>query len=80
VWALRGLGLPILRYDLGLSAAVALSCAAATGAGSLASPAGGRWLTFAVEVAAVVLLWAAVAVVARRLRPPLAVAASGLQA
>jgi O-antigen/teichoic acid export membrane protein len=64
--ALRDQGLPILRYDLCLSAGIAVACLAAAQAGSLFATPGQRWLQFLVEVTAIAILWLGLAVLGRR--------------
>jgi O-antigen/teichoic acid export membrane protein len=70
LWALRGQGLPILRYDVCLSVAIALTCVAATQAGSLVAGSGHPWELMVVEVLTVVCLWLGLAAAARRWRVP----------
>jgi hypothetical protein len=69
VWALRDLGLPFLRHDLCLTAAIAVAWAAASRAGSLFPLPGQRWPQFAAECLPVVGLWLGLAVVAFFWRP-----------
>ena len=65
LWSLRDHGLPILRYDLCLSAAIFLSWAAATQASWLLAKPGQRWTEFVVQVLTVVLFWLGLALLAR---------------
>jgi O-antigen/teichoic acid export membrane protein len=76
--ALRGQGLPILRYDLCLSAGIAVTCLAAAQAGLLFAKPGQKWLQFLVEAMAVAILWLGLAVLGRRRLLPLSVT-SGLR-
>jgi O-antigen/teichoic acid export membrane protein len=66
LWALRDQGLPLLRYDTCLSAAIVLSWAAATQAGSLLAGPGQRWTELIVAVLTVVFLWLGFAILVRR--------------
>lgn len=64
LWALREQRLPILRYDLGLSAAIILTCAVAMHAGSLVAGTEKGPLELIVTFSTVVLLWLGIAVAA----------------
>jgi O-antigen/teichoic acid export membrane protein len=64
LWALRKLGLPILRYDVCLSAGIVLSWAAATQAGALLAGPGEPRTEFVVQALTVVLLWLGLALLA----------------
>ncbi len=82
LWALRSQGLPILRYDLCLSAAIVLTCLAAGQTGGLFAwsgeppPDGGGafggvspgWAQLLAEVLTVVVLWMGLAVAGRSWR------------
>jgi O-antigen/teichoic acid export membrane protein len=72
VLALRDQGLPILRYDLGFTAGIALTWAAATHAGWHFARADERVVRVVVEVSTVVVFWLGLAAVARWRFPTLA--------